>query len=73
MSRIDNTSVLCSIFDINTALANKGLHALNSEQVEAMHDETQCFDMVDDFEARLGLSESTCAEVRSLLVDFFTC
>lgn len=37
------------------ALNRRGYDVLDSEQIEAMADPLQCFAMLDDFEARMGL------------------
>jgi hypothetical protein len=56
---------------INAEFARLNLAPLNVEQIEALADESQAFDMIDDYESRLGCSDSQMAEVRALLTDFF--
>ncbi len=56
---------------INAEFSRLNLAPLNSEQVDALGDESQAFEMLDDFEARLGCSDSEIGEARALLVDVF--
>ncbi len=48
------------------ALSRHGYDVLDSGQIEAMADPLQCFAMLDDFEARLGLN---VAEARRVLAE----
>lgn len=41
---------------------------MNSEQIEAVFDESQVFEMMDDFEARMGLYVS---EARAVAAQFY--
>lgn len=55
---------------LNQALIASGFPDLYADQIEALYSESECFGMIDDFESRLGLSDSVCGDVRALLVDF---
>jgi hypothetical protein len=65
------TFILAAAAIINCEFERLNLAPLNSEQVDALGDESQAFEMLDDFEARLGCSDSEIAEARALLVDAF--
>lgn len=54
---------------INAEFSRLNLDPLNSEQIDALGDESQAFEMLDDFEARLGCSDSEIGEARALLVE----
>ena len=56
---------------LNAEFSRLNLGPMNDEQIDALGDESQAFGMLDDFEARLGCSDSEIAEARSLLVDVF--
>lgn len=56
---------------LNAEFSRLNLGPMNDEQVDALGDESQAFEMLDDFEFRLGCSDSEIAEARALLVDVF--
>ena len=56
---------------LNAEFSRLHLDPLNSEQIDALGDESQAFEMLDDFEARLGCGDSEIGEARALLVDVF--
>lgn len=55
---------------INAEFSRLHLDPLNSEQVDALGDESQAFEMLDDFEARLGVGRDVCATVAIMLGEY---